>query len=178
MTGGQHTGPLIAFFEQIDREDIPKGYIERASQFQHAGLVSEVTKPTGNGPPIVTLLEEGGKGMIETAYHYQQSMIMWSTDVLNPINRGMIIGKARSLKGHKYGWLTYAALTAHHYRINVPGLQKYISSTGDEICSQSVDYSWAFGGNHIFDDGRWPGDVKPSDLAYKLLSKGAKPLWP
>lgn len=177
-TGGPRIGPIISFFEQIDKEDIPGKYLTAATQFQHAGLVSEIRPATDGDDKIVMLLEEGGNGMVETPYHYQNAMILWSTGVLVPSNRQAVVARARQLKGHKYGWLTYAALTAHHYHINVPGLKGYIASSSDEICSQSVDDAWEYGGNHIFDDGRWPGDVKPSDLAYRLLEAGAKPLWP
>lgn len=172
VSGGIHSGPLIEFFEQIDKQDIPDEFLEKATLFQHAGLISDIGKDN------VMVLEEEGRGMVEVPYHYEDAIIMFSTWALHPANRFEIIQHARSLKGHRYGWLTYAALTAHHYHIWVPGLKRFIDWSGDEICSQSVDDSWTKAGNHIFDDGRWPGDVKPSDLAYKLLSLGAQPIYP
>jgi hypothetical protein len=35
------------------------------------------------------------------------------------------------------------------------------------ICSQLADTAAAEGGWHLFEDGRWPGDVTPGDL-YRL----------
>ena len=172
VSGGIHTGPLIEFFEQIDKQDIPDEFVMKASLFQHAGLISDI------GPYNIMVLEEEGKGMVEQPYHYEDAIIMFSTDALHPVNRMKIIQRARSLKGHRYGWLTYAALTAHHWHIWVPGLKQYINWSGDEICSQSVDDSWTWAGNKVFDDERWHGDVKPSDLAYLLLSLGVQPIYP
>jgi hypothetical protein len=173
-TGGHEIGTLIQFFERIDKEDIPPKYLDLATEFEHAGLVSQV------GPDGVMLLEEGGNGQVEVPYHYQNALIMWSTGVIvpKPENRPKIVATARTLKGHKYGWLTYGALTLHHYHVNVPGLKTYINDSREDICSQAVDYAWDQSDEHIFTDNRWPGDVKPSDLAYRLLERGAKPIWP
>jgi hypothetical protein len=178
VPGGLHTGPLIAFFEQLDKEDIPDEFLQQATQFQHAGLVGSVRYEPGHRDPIITVLEEEGNGMVEVEYHYWDSTIMWSTGALHPVNRDLIVINAKTLEGRGYGWMTYGALTLHHNHINLPGLKKIIELSRTQICSQSVDWAWDVAGNHIFTDKRWPGDVKPSDLAYVLLAAGAFPIYP
>jgi hypothetical protein len=180
VTGGKHIGPVISFFQQLDKQDIPEEYLVRATQFQHAGLVAEVFPGKGDdGSTLVTVLEEGGDGMVEVPYHADEAaMIMFSTGILVPENRKEIVAKAREQKGHGYGWITYLALILHHYHIYLPGGKWVVEHSRTQICSQSVDYAWDKAGDHIFDDGRWPGDVKPSDLAYRLLAAGARPILP
>lgn len=171
VPGGHDVGALIGLLEQLDREQIPPAWIDRCTMFQHAGLVASIS-------PVLTVLEEEGPGMVEVRYHYDTSPILWSTGILKPLNREKIVANARSLKGFGYGWATYAYLTAHHYHLPIPGLKNYVATHRTEICSQAVDYAWDLAGDHIFTDKRIPGDVKPSDLAYRLLVEGAHPMWP
>jgi len=48
-----------------------------------------------------------------------------------------------------------------------PGwLLDYVAGTGHIICSQLVDQCYLDAGVHLFDDGRFVGDVTPGDLAH------------
>jgi hypothetical protein len=69
-----------------------------------------------------------------------------------------------SMKGIKYSFLDYLALSARRLHIEDPALRRYIANTGHEICSQLDDDFYLRLGAHIFMDGRWPGDVTPMDL--------------
>ena len=71
---------------------------------------------------------------------------------------------AENLKGIKYSFLDYAALSAHRLHIPAPHLREYIGDTGHMICSQLADEYYVRLGAHIFDDNRWPGDVTPAGL--------------
>jgi hypothetical protein len=72
--------------------------------------------------------------------------------------------------GVGYGWLDYGAITLHELHIDVPGLRSFIESMHTMICSQLVDRAALDAGKHLFDDGGWPGYIKPSDLGQLLSS--------
>lgn len=95
---------------------------------------------------------------------------LWSSGIveLTFAERSAIIGWAVEHQDVSYSGLDYLALTAHALRIPVPHLQAYIASTGHEICSQFTDAAYDFAGVHLFSDNRWPGFVKPGDLAMML----------
>lgn len=68
-----------------------------------------------------------------------------------------------------YSFADYGALGLHRFHIPTPHLEHFIESSGHMICSQLADYCALKGQWHIFEDGRWQGDVTPGDLfkAYK-----------
>jgi len=79
-------------------------------------------------------------------------------------------------KGHPgtpYSALDYLSLAMRRFHIPVPGLRAYIKDSGHMICSQLVDYCYQQGGVELFSDGRWNGDVTPSDMARLLIENGA-----
>lgn len=78
--------------------------------------------------------------------------------------REAVAAAARRYVGVPYSFLDYASLAARRLHIPAPHLRKYIASSGHMICSQLVDQAAMDGGWHLFDDGRWPGDVTPGDL--------------
>jgi hypothetical protein len=67
-------------------------------------------------------------------------------------------------KGVSYSAAGYGALALHRFHIPTPLLKRYIESSGQMICSQLCDRAAELGGWHLFDDGRWSGDVTPGDL--------------
>ena len=88
--------------------------------------------------------------------------------------RALICQKARAMVGIKYSFLGYAAIAAHRFRLPIPGLRRYIASTGHQICSQMADQCYQDAGVHLFNDGRWPGWVTPADLAALLGREGQR----
>lgn len=84
--------------------------------------------------------------------------------------RVQVAQSARTHVGVPYSFLDYAAIAAHRAHVPTPGLRSYIDSTGHMICSQLADRAAMNGGWHLFDDGRWPGDVTPGSL-WKLYDK-------
>ncbi len=52
------------------------------------------------------------------------------------------------------------------FHIRPRWLLDYVAGTGHMICSQLVDQSYLDAGVHLAEDGRFPGDVTPGDLAY------------
>ena len=70
-----------------------------------------------------------------------------------------------------YSLADYGALVLHALRVPAPGLREYIASTRRMICSQYIDAAYRLNGVPLFDDGRWPGYVKPGDLARLLQAR-------
>jgi hypothetical protein len=98
---------------------------------------------------------------------------LWSSGLiaLTGVQRAGIVAWALAHQDTRYGFLDYGALVLHALRIPAPGLREYIDSTHTMICSQFVDSAYEANGEHLFDDGRWPGYVKPGDLAKLLQSR-------
>jgi hypothetical protein len=92
---------------------------------------------------------------------------LWSSGIiiLSDAERSAITGWATEHPHVRYSFADYGALVLHAAHLNLPGLKGYIGSTGSLICSQFVDTAYLAAGVHLFDDGRWPGFVKPGDLA-------------
>ena len=108
---------------------------------------------------------------------------LWSSGILEltQAQREGIVAWCEARPDVGYSFLDYDALALHMLHIPMPGLQSYIASTGHLICSQYVDSAWLSGpllkgapSYHLFTDGRWPGFVKPGDLAGMLLAKKAQ----
>lgn len=78
--------------------------------------------------------------------------------------RARVVDIARTFEGCPYSFLDYAALAALHLHLPSEALRQYVDDSGHLICSALLDrvYDWA--GMHLFDDGRYSGDVTPSDL--------------
>ena len=94
--------------------------------------------------------------------------ITWSTErfAMTPTQRFDVVTIGREFEHVPYSFADYAAIAAH--RLHLPGsrlLRGYVASTKHLICSQLVDAAYALAGVHLFDDGRWPGYVTPSELA-------------
>lgn len=96
---------------------------------------------------------------------------IWSSGIieLSPRQRGGIIDWCLARPDVQYSWLDYEAIALKRLGIRPPGLKEYIASTGRMICSFYCDAAFLYGGGvHLFNDGRWPGEVTPGDLADML----------
>lgn len=82
-----------------------------------------------------------------------------------PEKRATIVEEARKLVGVPYSALDYFALAALHLHLPSTWIRHRVQTSGHMICSQLVDAVYERAGIHLFDDGRLPGDVMPSDLA-------------
>jgi hypothetical protein len=72
---------------------------------------------------------------------------------------------AMQLEGVGYSFLDYGSLFLAHIGIKADWLENYIKDSGHMICSQLADHAALQGGWHLFNDGRWEGDVMPIDLS-------------
>lgn len=103
---------------------------------------------------------------------------LWSTGIVtpSPAQRTQISKYGYQCDGIGYSAADYFALAARRLQFGllVPGLRTYVASSGHMICSQLVDWCYMMAGFQLFDDGRWPGYVTPTDLAELIL--GHKPV--
>lgn len=131
----------------------------RYAKWVHAFMLVE--------PGIV--VEATPRGAVKVPIHYPPETLWWSTGVIDqtPAQRADACAAAEAFAAARigYSFLDYAAIAAHSWHIPAPGLRDYIKSTGHLICSQLVDSAEMIAGVHLFDDRRWPGYVRPADLA-------------
>lgn len=114
--------------------------------------------------------EPGGARETDVS-EYADRPILWSTEKveLTDVQRRAITVIARGYLGTPYSWLDYLAIAAHRFHLpGGPWLRRYIASTKHAICSQLVDAVYQEAGVQLFRDGRWPGYVRPADLAQLL----------
>lgn len=98
---------------------------------------------------------------------------IWSSGIIN-LTEEQRMGVVSWCVTHpdvQYSWEDYGALVMHHLHVPSPGLRDYIVSTRRMICSYYTDTAMCDGADvHLFQDGRWPGDVTPGDLADMLIT--------
>jgi hypothetical protein len=127
--------------------------------YQHAVLVLDNDE----------LIEaEPGGARIRPVSEYDGTNVVWSDWPLTDTERAAIVAAGRSLEGVPYSFLDYVALAAHRLHIPIPGLRRYIASTGHEICSALADLGYQLGGKTMFADHRWLGYVTPMALLRAL----------
>lgn len=129
------------------------------SDFQHAFVVLDGER---------VLEAEPGGARIMPLTEYKGTNAVYSTWQLTDQQRAAIVDTALSLVGIPYSALDYLSLVLHRLHIRPPGLKRYIASTGHMICSQLVDHCYEQAGVHLFNDGRWSGDVTPGDMTVVL----------
>jgi len=119
----------------------------------------------GNGQIVEA--EPGGARIAElTEYNADTSVWLRCPDQY----RQAVAAAAVSLVGTPYSAADYFAIAAHRLHLPVPGLRRYVQSSGHLICSQLADRAAAMGGWHLYDDGRWDGYVTPADI-WALIQK-------
>jgi hypothetical protein len=97
---------------------------------------------------------------------YPDSDVYWCDNIyktVTPEQAQRIASFGRQMRGIKYSAVDYFALAAHRLHLPVPGLKRYISSTGHLICSQLCDEAYELAGVRLFEN-RWGGYVTPGDL--------------
>ena len=135
------------------------------TMFDHAVICSRVRRDG-----TVYIVEALSSGAQESLWHYDDHDHLWSTGIVKTSPKA---GKAAlAYVDTPYGWLDYAAIAAHARHLWAPGHRHYVASTRHLIGSQLVDRAELDAGVHLFADCRWPGYVRPADLAELILSIG------
>lgn len=129
------------------------------ADYEHAFMVTDWPDPA---TCMIVEAMPGGARHIENPHDPSRTLWLPCPDYA----RGKVSLSARMCAQQKikYSEADYLAQAAHRFHIPLPYLKTYIESSGHMICSQLVDWCALQGGWHLFDDGRWPGYVKPCDL--------------
>jgi uncharacterized protein YycO len=90
----------------------------------------------------------------------------WSDMDLSPTVRAAVIDHALDHVGDPYSWVDDLCIgLADLFGWHVPAAVRRRLARPDRLmCSQLVDVAYLEAGVHLWDDGRIPGDVAPSDL--------------
>lgn len=146
--------------------------------YEHAGIyIGDMTvveaEPAGARRRVIPDFENAGA-----------RYVLWSTGCfpdLSPTGRQLVVDAALRASDPKrpggpvgYSWEDYLWLSMHRFGLNALWLEAYIKSSGHMICSQLADWCYQQGGEHIFSDGRWYGDVTPSDMAGNFVARARK----
>lgn len=110
---------------------------------------------------------EPGGAVIKPLSDYDDQPVYYCDNIyrtIDPVLGKRIAREARSLEGVPYSFADYADLLWHQLGFSDKALKRSIASSGHMICSQLADTAYFRAGVHIFNDGRWPGYVKPGDL--------------
>jgi len=135
------------------------------TMFDHAVICSRVRRDG-----TVYIVEATQRGAEENVWHYDDNDHLWSTGIVKTSTRA---GKAAlAYLGTPYSWLDYVAVAARASHMWAPGMRHYVASTKHLVSSQLVDRAELDAGVHLFADRRWPGYVRPSDLAELILEVG------
>lgn len=114
----------------------------------------------------------GGAIVDELSKYNDREVLYVSPADLTPAQRKAIGDCALKYQDVPYSFLDYLALALRRFHIRLPGLRKFISTTGHMICSQLTDRAYLDAGQHIFGDGRWEGYVTPMAIANELAVDG------
>lgn len=153
----------------------------RPSKYEHAGIVlsedGTIVQAEAGGASLGNLSQYKDQSLLISDAPVQQWMaktrwivasrphqIDWAkTEAGFRLN---VVTEARKLVGVPYSALDYLALAALHLHLPSYWIRERVESSGHLICSALVDRIYMNAGIHLFDDGRLPGDVMPSDLAW------------
>lgn len=78
--------------------------------------------------------------------------------------RARVVATGRQFAATPYGYLNYPYIGLRRLGVSPEWLRRRIQDQGTLICSQLVDAAFMETGIHLFDDGRWSGEVTPGDL--------------
>lgn len=144
---------------------------KRVSDWDHAVMCTRI-----GVEGTVYIAEAQPGGAVEVPWHYDARPHIWSSGIIDmPEAAGSWAIRYTKAgpwgpSGVPYSWADYGALAAHSLHLPAPGLREFIERQGSMICSQLVDRAAMNAGEHLFNDDRWCGFVKPSDLGLLLVS--------
>jgi hypothetical protein len=151
---GERTSRLIRLGKVLSRGGF--------TMFDHAVICSRVRRDG-----TVYIVEATPGGAKENVWHYDDHDHLWSTGLVKTSAKA---GKAAlAYVGTPFTWRDYVAMAAHAWHLWVPGHRHYVASTRHLMSSQLIDRAEFDAGVHLFADRRWPGYVRPSDLAELIL---------
>lgn len=134
----------------------------KKTHWDHAVICSQIL-----ADGTVMIVEAMSEGAREVPWHYDDRPHAWSAGyagLWSPVSGSAAI----KYVGTPYNWPDYWYIAMYRQHIPWPGLKVKMAATSHLICSQLVDQSCKDAGVHLFNDGRAPGDVMPSDLGHLI----------
>ena len=128
------------------------------SRFWHTGIVGY------NGQAYAA--HPGGASIDSLAEVMADRPLAFSRFDLTDAQRATIVDAAERRVGTPYSFLCYLSIALITFHVRPKWLLNYVKGTGHMICSQYVDQCYQDAGVHLFNDGRFSGDVTPGDLTY------------
>lgn len=166
-------------------------------RIRHAGIVVEASKNLPPGSvyrgttyntgvmtcPRLVQAMPGGAEEIDLRYDKWTSEYVYLRPAYDPgkpfeiglENRGQgfkAARAARSFVGRPYDFETYGAIPLYRRGIRTDWVKRTISDRHTMMCSRLVDAALEDAGWHLFDDGRLPGNVTPSELYRQVIKMG------
>jgi hypothetical protein len=109
--------------------------------------------------------EPGGASIVPLATYLPPNAGRLLNIPLTDQQRKKVVEIARKMQGTPYSGLDYASLFLHRLHIRPKWVVDRVMSTGHMICSQLGDWILDLAGYHLFEDGRYAGDVVPGDIS-------------
>lgn len=107
---------------------------------------------------VISPLKDYDEGNL-LAFNYREKMTY--------TNGLRVAEQAKKLVGIGYNFIDIFVIFLKQFGFNHKWINKRVSNDGRLICSQLVDLAYQNAGIHLFDDGRYPGDVTPADLGFR-----------
>lgn len=147
----QHAEVYVGKVDGAPDDDAPWGYTYSA--YPDDGKGTRSGKRALPAPPHVLPGAIWSSGVIKLTTEQRQGIVQW----------------CYAHPSIQYSFVDYGAIALKRFGIRPPALRTYIESSKRMICSYYADAAMLNGaGVHLFDDGRWPGEVTPGDLADML----------
>lgn len=167
----------VMFARHVSPRSVDRGILlgqvmlGQAGYPHHVAVVTEQMNPPYGliGYPKIVQAMPRGAEEIEIGREH------WTSDYtyLRPVYRTYeetVAEAARRYVGTPYSFADYVALAGWHFGVRNGLVRRYVTASKHMICSQLVDQALSDAGFHVFDDGRLPQDVTPSDLYGKLAA--------
>lgn len=135
---------------------------------RHCGVVSRGALPQQN--PFLVQAMPGGAEEIELTEerHWTPEYTYIRPQYQAPGVDHAVAIAARDFVGTPYDFATYAAIPLYRAGWRTKMMESIIAGTDNMMCSRLVDAALAAASYHLFDDGRLPGNVTPSELYRQL----------
>jgi hypothetical protein len=151
----QRHGPISIAIRLITRSEV-----------SHAGIVIEPGHEHGY---VLEALAKGASYTPVSAFDGVQ-LVGTGRLPLTGAQRDRVEEVAKSLHGTGYGFLDILSVGLLQYHLRPEFLKRRVQRQKRLICSQLVDVFLQRLDFHVYDDGRWPGDVTPGDLLWTAIT--------
>lgn len=138
----------------------------------HVGVVTQAR--TSYDPALLVQAMPGGAEEVEIDNRFLGTEVMFLRPQYSLDGGYGTAHAARIYIDTPYSYLDYVALAGARLGIKDGPVRHYVTTSKHMICSQLADQSMSDAGYHVFNDGRLPQDVVPSDLHGELLRQGAR----